>query len=302
MEIRHLRLVKEVAEKGSLTKAMDKLFLSQSALSHQLKEIESQLGAPLFHRINKKLVLTGAGKIILESAEKILEELEQVEISVKRYISGDVGTIRVATECYTCYHWLPSLMNNFNKEFPKVEIEIFPQLNSNPVQHILDGKLDVVIVSDKVVNPNITCTPLFTSELMALVPSNHPWTHKKYVTAKDFEDKTVIIHSYPLESVTLFTEVLIPAGVQPKKVIPIQITDAIVEMVKAGMGIKVIARWIVEPYLLDRRLALVQVTGKGLHCTWYVITLNKPDAPQYLNNFIRHLKCNVDCVCPTRPQ
>ena len=84
MEIRHLRLVKEVAEKGSLTKAMDKLFLSQSALSHQLKEIESQLGAPLFHRINKKLVLTGAGKIILESAEKILEELEQAEISVKR--------------------------------------------------------------------------------------------------------------------------------------------------------------------------------------------------------------------------
>lgn len=297
MEIRHLRLVKEVAEKGSLTKAMDRLFLSQSALSHQLKEIESQLGAPLFHRINKKLVLTGAGKIVLSSAEKILAELEQAEMSVKKYISGDVGTLRVATECYTCYHWLPSLMNDFNKEFPKVEIEIFPQLNSEPVQHVLDGKLDIAIVSDEVKNPNITCTPLFTDELMALVPSNHPWTKKKYVAARDFASQTVIIHSYPLETVTLFTDVLIPAGVQPKKVIPIQITDAIVEMVRAGMGVKVIAKWIIEPYLQDKRLAVVPVTKKGLLRTWYVISLNKPNAPQYLHNFTEHLKCNVDGVC-----
>lgn len=300
MEIRHLKLVKEVADKGSLTKAMDKLFLSQSALSHQLKEIENQLGAPLFHRVNKKLVLTGAGKIVLSSAEKILEELEQAEVSVKRYISGDVGTIRVATECYTCYHWLPSLMNDFNKEFPKVEIEIFPQLSSGPVQHVLDGKLDVAIVSEEVKNPNIKCIPLFTDELMALVPSNHPWTKRKYVDAKDFADKTVIIHSYPLETVTLFTDLLIPAGVQPKKIIPIQITDAIVEMVKAGMGIKVIAKWIIEPYLLDKRLAVVPVTRKGLLRTWYVISLNKPNTAQYLHNFTQHLRCNVDDVCAAR--
>jgi len=70
MEIKHLKLIETVSEEGSLTKAVDKLFLTQSALSHQLKEMESQLGTQVFHRVNKKLVLTGAGKIVLKSAKK----------------------------------------------------------------------------------------------------------------------------------------------------------------------------------------------------------------------------------------
>src|SRR5690606_14802277 len=235
MEVRHLKLIKEVAEKGSLSKAKDTLFVSQSALSHQLKEVESQLGAQLFHRVNKKLVLTGAGKILLDSAEKILKEIENVEVLVKKYAGGDKGNVRMATECYSCYHWLPSLMLGFNKEFPQVEIEISPEYSNEPINHILQGKLDLAVVSGNVSNPNITATELFTDELLAVVPSNHPWTKKKFVEAKDFADEKLIIHSLPVETVTLFQKLLIPENVSPKKVIPIQITEAAVEMIKAGM-------------------------------------------------------------------
>lgn len=297
MEVRHLKLVKEVAEKGSLSKAKDSLFLSQSALSHQLKEVESQLGAPLFHRVNKKLVLTGAGKIVLESAEKILCELEHAEIAVKKYVSGDKGSLRMATECYTCYHWLPSLMMDFNREFPNVDIEIAPESSNEPVNHILEGRLDLAVVSGRVNNPNIEMTELFTDELLALVPSDHPWTKKKYVQAKDFADEKIIIHSLPIETVTLFRKLLIPENVMPKKVIPIQITEAAVEMVKAGMGVKVIAKWIIEPYLHDKRLAVVPVSKNGLFRTWYAVTLKRSDTPQYITNFIEHLRCNIAGVC-----
>lgn len=297
MEIRHLKLIKEVAEKGSLTKAMDTLYLSQSALSHQLKEVESRLGAPLFHRVNKKLILTGAGKIVLDSAERILLELENAEVSIKKYIGGDTGTVRVATECYTCYHWLPSLMVDFNKEFPNVEIEIFPEAHREPVRNLLEGQLDMAIISSETKNPNLKSVELFTDEMVALVPSGHAWTKKKYVQAKDFTNEHVIIHSYPLETVTLFSQLLIPENIQPKKIIPMQITEAVVEMVKAGMGIKVIAKWIIEPYLHDKRLAVIPVTRKGLFRTWYAVSLNKPDTPQYLDNFIDHLRCNIAGIC-----
>lgn len=301
MEIRHLRLVKEVAKKGSLTKAMDTLYLSQSALSHQLKEAESQLGAPLFHRVNKKLVLTGAGKIVLDSAERILDDLDNTMLSVKKYISGDKGTVRVATQCYTCYHWLPALMVEFNKEFPNVEIEIFPEANSDPFKHILSGKLDLAVVSEKIDDPNLKYMELFSDEMMALVPSQHPWASKKYVRAEDFKDEVSIIHSYPLETTTLFSQVLIPEGIKPKKIIPIQVTEAVVEMVKAGMGVKVMAKWIAEPYLRDKQLTLVPVTRKGLFRTWYAVVLNK-ETPQYLGNFISHLNCNIAGVCHAKAQ
>jgi LysR family transcriptional regulator for metE and metH len=297
MEVRHLKLVKEIADKGSLTKATDSLFLSQSALSHQLKEVESQLGTSLFHRVNKKLILTGAGKIVLESARKVLEEMENTELKVKDYVGGDTGSVRVATQCYTCYHWLPSLMQDFNREFPKVEISIFPEATSDPVKELLAGKLDLAVLSEKVDNPNIQYQELFVDELLAVVPSDHPWARRKYVNAADFANETVLIHSLPYETVFLFQELLTPANVTPKKVVPIQLTEATFEMVKARMGVKVVASWIVQPYLHDGKLTTVPVTRDGLFRTWYAATLAKPDSPQYIKNFIEHLKCNIAGVC-----
>ncbi|WP_462250560.1 LysR family transcriptional regulator [Ekhidna sp.] len=297
MEIRHLKLIREVAETKSLTKAKDSLFLSQSALSHQLKEIESQLGTQLFHRVNKQLILTNAGKMVLESAERILKDLERTEMSIKKYVSGTSGTLRLATQCYTCYHWLPSLMNDFKKEFPNVEIEIFHNNDADVEDQILEGKIDLAIIYENSNRPNIDYHELFRDEVFALVPAGHPWTKKPYVQAKDFEGENIIIHSYPLESVSLFSQVLIPEGVKPNRVMQVQVTEAVVEMVKAGMGINVMAKWIVEPYLDDNKLALVPVTKRGIHRTWSAITLSDEKSPQYLQNFVRHLECNIGKLC-----
>lgn len=305
MEVRHLKLISEVAKKGSLTKAMSTLYLSQSALSHQLKEIESSLGATLFHRVNKKLVLTGAGKILLESAEKILKEIEDVELAVRKYAGGDYGTVRILMECYTCYHWLPTIMVEFNKEFPNVEIEIFPETTSDALAHVLEGKIDLAVVSSDVdcegidftKHPQLKANELFTDELYVLTHSNHPWTKKKHVLPKDFANENVIIHSYPVETVGLFRKLLIPEGIKPKKVIPIQITEAAVEMVKAGMGVRAMPLWMAKPYLKDPKLHGLPLTRKGVFRKWYAVTLDKPDIPQYISNFIHHMRCNIAGIC-----
>ncbi len=297
MEIRHLKLIREVAETQSLTKAKDSLFLSQSALSHQLKEIETELGTPLFHRVNKKLIITGAGKMVLESAERVLDDIEMTELSIKKYVSGDTGTIRLATQCYTCYHWLPSLLIDFRKEFPKVEVEVMLDNSCDVEDQVLDGKIDLAIICEVSDRPKLKYHELFRDEVFALVPADHPWTKKKYVEAEDFATENVIIHSYPLESVSLFRNLLIPAGVSPKKVTQIQVTDAVIELVKAGMGIKVVAKWIIEPYLKDNSLAIVPVTKKGMHRRWYAITLDQEENPQYLENFVHHLRCNIGGLC-----
>ena len=297
MEIKHLRLVKEVAERGSLTRAMDTLFLSQSALSHQLKELESHLGTPVFHRINKKLVLTGAGKIVLDSAKKILGDMDETELSIKKYIGGDVGKVRLTTQCYTCYHWLPSLMIDFQKEFPNTEVEIFPDDAADTEKQLLEGKLDLAIVGKKRDYPNLVYHKLFTDEMMVLVHADHPWAAKKHVNAKDFTTENLIIHSYPLETVDVIRDVLIPADVMPKKVMQIQVTEAVIVMVKAGMGVKVMAKWMAQSYLEEGKIIAVPITRKGLYKTWYAVTMNSVEPPQYLENFISHLKCNIAGIC-----
>lgn len=300
MEIRHLRLIREVASTKSLSKAKDALYLSQSALSHQLKEIEGQLGTQLFHRVNKQLILTTAGKMVLESAERVLSDLEKTELSIKQYVSGQTGTIRLATQCYTCYHWLPQLLKDFKREFPNVEIEILHNNGSDVEDQIMNGEIDVAVIYESSNYSNLNYIELFQDEMFALVPADHPWTKKKFVQATDFENQQIIIHSLPLESVSLFSQVLIPEGVQPKRVIQVQVTEAIIEMVKAGLGVNVMAKWIVEPFLSDKQIALVPVTRRGIHRTWYSVALKQDDPPQYLANFMEHLRYNIGGMCCCR--
>ena len=294
MEIRHLKLVREVAQTKSLSKAKDALFLSQSALSHQLKEMENQLGTQLFHRVNKQLILTTAGKMVLQSAERVLSELENTEQSIKRYVSGQTGTIRFATQCYTCYHWLPTLLTDFKREFPNVEIEILHNNATEVEDQVLKGEIDVAIIYESMDYSKLNYLELFQDEMFALVPKDHPWTEKSFVEAADFKDQQVLIHSFPLESVSLFKQLLIPEGIKPKNIIQVQVLEAIVEMVKAGLGINVMAKWIIEPFLKNQPIELIPVTRRGMHRTWHAISLQQDSPPQYLSNFLEHLKCNIN--------
>ena len=107
VEVRHLRLVAAIADSGSLTRAGDRLHLTQSALSHQLRDIESRLGAALFLRVGKRLVLTPAGERLLASARDVLDRLQQTELEIRELGKERGGVLRLTTECYTCYHWLP---------------------------------------------------------------------------------------------------------------------------------------------------------------------------------------------------
>ncbi|MEZ0130006.1 AAA family ATPase [Flavobacterium sp. LBUM151] len=138
MEIRHLRLIKAIVEEGSITKAIDKLHLTQSALSHQLKEAEYQLGTAIFLRMNKKLVLTKAGEKIYELANEILDKLAQTETQIKQMVFGEHGEIRISTECFSSYHWLPHVLKQFHLLYPNVELKIVTEATHIPLQKLLD--------------------------------------------------------------------------------------------------------------------------------------------------------------------
>src|SRR5689334_10629541 len=107
LEIKHLRLVSAIARAGSVTRAGDVLNLSQSALSHQLRDIEDRLSTRLFHRVGKRMVLTPAGEALLRTAGQVLDIVGRAEDEIKRASASNAGLLRITTQCYTCYHWLP---------------------------------------------------------------------------------------------------------------------------------------------------------------------------------------------------
>src|SRR5256885_13797512 len=235
LEVRHLKLVAAVADVGSLTRAGDRLHLTQSALSHQLRDIESRLGAPLFLRVGKRLVLTPAGERLLASAKDILERLRQTEDDIRQMGKEHAGVLRLTTECYTCYHWLPPLLLRYRRKFPRVEVGIEVGATGRPLDMLLAGKIDLAIMSSPVNDRRLVSRPVFDDELVVVAARHHPFAKQTHVRLSEMRDETLYVYP-PKEESRVLQEVLLPAGAGPARIGEEMLTEAITQLVKAGLG------------------------------------------------------------------
>lgn len=289
IDVRHLRLISTVAEVGTLKNAADKLFLTQSALSHQLRELEQYLGTPVFYRLNKQLVLTPSGKVLLDASKEILEKLKATETTIKQINEGIRGNLRIMVECYTAYHWLPKVMKELSQEFPKVDFSITFESNHYPIDQLVKGELDIALLCDYEENPLIKFEKIFDDEIRAVVPANHPLATKSYLEAEDFENIHLLIHSFPLDSVRVIKQLLIPEKINLRKVTQIPITDATIEMVKNNIGITTLPHWLLAPYEQNQDVVGVPITREGIKICWFAAMLKEADRPAYFDAFIEKL-------------
>ena len=295
METRHLRLIKILAEQGGITKSLDKLFLTQSAVSHQLKDLEERLGVKIFirgknHRGKDQWKLTEEGEVLYQTAIKVLEEIETAMATVQELKYGHQGTIRLATECYTIYHWLPSFMRKMNVLYPKLDIKINMEATHKPLPKLFENELDVALTSDPIEDKRLKYTELFRDEVFAVVASTHDWAKKKFVEAEDFAEEKLIIHSYPLESVTVYEHFLKPQNQTPQQITAVPLTEATLELVKAEMGVTCMPMWALKPFAASEDLKLIKIGKKGLIRTHFAAIRNADKSKKYLLDFIENLK------------
>jgi LysR family transcriptional regulator for metE and metH len=289
LEVRHLKLVTAIADQGSVTGAANHLNLTQSALSHQLRDIEDKLGAALFQRASRKMLLTPAGERLLESARSVLEELGRAEEEIRNRAARTRRLLRISTECYTCYHWLPPSLKVLNGKHPNVQVRILADATRRPVQALLDGKLDLAITSTKVRNRKLIYKPLFRDEVVVIMRPDHPLARRPYLVARDFAGEHLIAYAVPKEELVLYQQVLVPAGVVPREFTQVELTEAIVEMVKAGIGVSTMARWAAAPQLKSGSLKAIRLTRAGFHRTWYAVMLRTKVMPDYIREFVKIL-------------
>ena len=297
LEIRDLKLVVAVEEHGTLTRAGHFLHLTQSALSHQLKDLEAQVGVNLFQRLGKRMIPTQTGALLAARGREVLRAVRALEDDILPRSSARDAVLRIATECYTCYHWLPSIFQSFAEKFPRVEIQVVSGATARPVKALLLGKIDVCLITTSPRDRRVNVMPLFEDEMVAIVSPDHPFADRDYLEAKDFASEHLFVYS-AIEDNYTFEHVLTPSGVMPKQVSSIQLTEATVELVKAGQGISVVARWTVEPHLKAGTLKAVPVTKDGVRRVWYVATRTYKNPPLYLAEFTQFLAKSIRSTKP----
>jgi len=288
LEVRHLRLVSAVAELGSLTRAGDQLHLTQSALSHQLRDIESRLGAALFLRVGKRLVLTPAGERLLATARDVLDRLDRTEQDIHQMGKARAGMLRLTTECYTCYHWLPPLLVRYRKRFPQVEVRIDVAATGRPLDMLLAGKLDLAIMSSPVRDRRLVSRPVFDDELVVVAARDHRFAKQTHVRLSDLRDETLYVYP-PKEESRVLQEVLVPSGHVPARVEEVMLTESIAELVKAGLGVSVLARWAVQPLVDAGSIVSRPLTARGLRREWRAVMPKDLAGADYIGEFIELL-------------
>jgi LysR family transcriptional regulator for metE and metH len=285
LEIRHLRLVAGIADAGSMTKAAGLLFLTQSALSHQLRDIESRLDAPLFVRLGRKMVLTAAGRRVLETARRVLGDIHLAEEDVRRLAGHADGIIRVCTECNTGYHWLAPLLAVFQRKHPRVSVNVAADATSRPVDALIEGRVDLAILIDPAPDRRLRLRPLFSDEMVAIVAKGHPLARRRWLTARELAGEHLLLYSSVPEESFLLRRVLKPAGLKPARVSFIMLTEAMIELARAGVGVGILPRWSAQRAIAGGAVVALAVTRRAMRRQWVAATLAGQADPPYLVDF-----------------
>lgn len=290
LEIRHLHTLVALADTGSLAKAADRVFVTQSALSHQLKALETHYGAPLFERNTKPLRFTQAGLRLLALAREVLGLTANAERDVAQWVSGKGGQLRIAVECHTCFDWLMPAMDALREHWPDVELDLVGGFQVDPLALLESGLADFAVMHDPPsARAGIAVERLFRYENRAILSPRHPLAKKAWLSPGDFADETLIAYPVDEEMLDVVRHFLGPAGVRPRRR-NAELTVAILQLVASGRGIAALPEWSVSSYLARGYVVGKSLGENGLECELYAALPESLAGKAYMRDFIGNIR------------
>ena len=283
LEVKHLRMLRMIAKTENLTRAAEKLCVSQSALSQQLKDIEGKLEVALFKRTGRRMLLSRVGRRLLGRADRILDELDSAESEIFQEVNGHAGEIKIGARCMFCYQLLTATIKRFRQRYPKINLLIGNC--PNPEEDLINGVFDLVISAMPVEDNRFAADKLFSDQLLCVMSSDHPLAGKRCLELDDFRGLDVISLVEKSQN-PLYQNSLRPAGIESGRYMTVSYPEAIVEFIKAGLGVSLLPRWFMLPYGDCEELYMCPFTSTGLVLTWQAVYLEKENPPVYLREMV----------------
>lgn len=286
LELRHLNTLLAIDEAGSLVEAAERLHVTQSALSHQLKDLEHRLAVSLIVRRTRPIRFTPAGARLLALARDILPRVKRTETELRRLAAGRSGRLHIAIECHSCFQWLMPALDRFREAWPEVELDLSAAFSFTPQSALVRGDLDMVITSDPVDNEAVRYLPLFRYELVLAVARGSALARQRFVAASALSDQRLITYPVEHERLDVFTAFLDPAGVAPASVRTAELTPMMVQLVAAGRGVAALPNWALTEYLDLKLVEAVRLGEAGVWRTLYAAVRDGDESVPYVQEFM----------------
>jgi len=286
----HLEILTAITEHGTLTKAADSLYLSQSALSHSIKKLEGQVNTKIWIKDGRNLRLTTAGERIKTLASRVLPQFSHTELLLSQIAKGEMGSLRIGMECHPCYQWLLRVIQPYLKQWPDIDIDVRQEFQFGALGALLSYEIDVLITPDPLFKPKINYIPVFDYEHRLVVASAHKLANQDFVLPEQLSEE--VLFSYPVEPTRLdiFSQFLNPAKCSVKKHKLIETTEIMLQMVAAGRGVCSLPGWLVDEFSKSMPIKSIRLGEQGIAKQIFVGIRKEEQQIGYLNDFIAQAK------------
>ncbi|HXG64095.1 MAG TPA: LysR family transcriptional regulator [Blastocatellia bacterium] len=265
MEIAQLRAFREVAETLNFTRAAERLNLTQSAISHQIKALEEEMGEPLFIRGRRGVKLSPTGKVALEYARRILEDVETLKELARGRESSPTGRVRAAAATQAFVHLFAPLFEAFMQAHPNVELSFRTTVSTEQtIADILNGVADVGFASLPVYSPSVQRIELFEDELVLVVGREHRLAGQSEAALAEIARERFILFERGASIRRATDDFFRRVQLEPELALESNDTFFIKLMVEHGMGISLLPAWAVRDEVAAGKLARLYLDGHHL--------------------------------------
>ncbi len=271
IDSRQLRAFAALSRTGSFTLAAKEMFLSQSAVSHSMKALETDVGCRLFDRVGKKVLLTQAGEALLHHTEKILQEMAAARAGLEQLGKWGVGRLRIGASPTACQYILPAVLREFKESFPKCRIAIEPGDTLEAIESVRENRIDLAITLEPRNEDQFEFHPLFIDELTFIVGAMHPWARDGHVVRSDIPKQSYVLYNKKSYTFRMVRDYFNQEDMVLNTVIELGSMEAIKELVKLGLGVSILSPWIAQKELLEKSLVALPLGRRKLKRNWGVI-------------------------------
>ncbi len=280
MEFRQLKTFLAIAETSNFTRAAERVHLTQAAVSAQIKLLETEIGVPLFARVNKKVFLTEAGEILVGRAEKLLQAHDETLLTLNELGSAEHGRLRIGTASTMASNdQLPTILAELKKNYPAAQVTMRRATSTEIVAQILQNDLDIGLVSLPVEASDIRAEVLQRDRLVAIVQPSHPLAHQRNISPKQLAMEPLILGEQGGNTRRLIDLFFEKSGVRPEVTMELGSMTSIKRMVEHGLGVSIVPRSSVRDEVKAGKLTALPVRGFKDHWELGLVTLKTEHVP-----------------------
>jgi DNA-binding transcriptional LysR family regulator len=300
MENFRLRVFRAVARHLNFRIAAEELLLTQSAVTQQIKAIESELDVPLFDRAGGRVALTPAGDALLPFAERLAELSAQAREAVAAINGGSAGRLSLGASQTIGQYLLPKLIAGFLQQHPKVEISVIGGNTQTILEALVEHRVQLCLIEGPPMRRDVQLEPFMEDHMVCVVPAGHEWAEAE-IGLEQLQEATLVARELGSGSRRIVEQALEKAGVEVKKlhlVMTFDSTEGLLSAVEAGLGIAFVSRWAVRNQLALGTLKVARVRGLNLARMFSLATVAGPEPAGIARTFRRFVLERAEELAP----